>query len=110
MLDAALGPAARRPHRGGARVDAGAAAPVLGLVELPVDDALDHHEDDAEEHREDRDADVGLQVPLLEAEVLAEEGVGLREEARGAPRWGRRGVHGRAEQPKVPQEIGRAHV
>ena len=38
----------------------------------------------------------------LEAEVLAEEGVGLREEARGAPRWGRRGVHGRAEQPKVP--------
>lgn len=31
----------------------------------------------------------------LEAEVLAEEGVGLREEARGAPRGGR-GVHPRA--------------
>lgn len=95
MLDAALRPAARVPDRGRARVDAYAAAAVLGLVELAVDDALEHDENDAEEHREERDADVGLQVPLLEAEVLAEEGVGLSEEARGAPRGGRR-VHRRA--------------
>jgi len=138
VLGAALGPAARAPGGGGARVDAGAAAAVLGLVELPVDDALDQDEDHAEEHREERDADVGLEVPLLrshppaaartrrstsdapssdrraqwqamreteeeragradlEAEVLAEEGVGLRDEARGAPGGGRRGVHRRA--------------
>lgn len=65
MLDAALRPAARVPDRGRARVDAYAAAAVLGLVELAVDDALEHDENDAEEHREERDADVGLQVPLL---------------------------------------------
>ena len=65
VLGAALGPAARAPGGGGARVDAGAAAAVLGLVELPVDDALDQDEDHAEEHREERDADVGLEVPLL---------------------------------------------
>lgn len=99
VLGAALGLAAHVAGRGGARVDAGAAAAVLGLVELPVDDALDQDEDHAEEHREERDADVGLEVPLLEAEVLAEEGVGLRDEARGAPGGGRRGVHRRAEQP-----------
>ena len=65
VLGAALGPAAHVAGRGGARVDAGAAAAVLGLVELPVDDALDQDEDHAEEHREERDADVGLEVPLL---------------------------------------------
>jgi len=65
VLDAALRPAARVPDRVRARVDAGATAAVLGLVELVVDDALEHDEDDAEEHREERDPDVGLEVPLL---------------------------------------------
>jgi len=89
VLDAALGAAACPAGPG---VDAGAAAAVLGLVELPVDDALQSDEDDAEEQREEDDAHVRLQVPLLEAEVLPEEGVGLRGEARG-PSRGRRGVH-----------------
>lgn len=73
MLDAALRPAARVPDRGRARVDAGAAAAVLGLVELAVDDALEHDEDDAEEHREERDADVGLEVPLLPHRTHSQE-------------------------------------
>jgi len=89
VLDAALGAAA---GPAGSGVDAGAPAAVLGLVELPVDDALQHDEDDAEERREEDDAHVRLEVPPLEAEVLAEEGVSLRGEARGAPE-GRRRVH-----------------
>lgn len=89
VLDAALGPPAAPV---GGRVDARAAAAVLGLVDLAVDGALQQHEQDAEEDREEGDAHVRLQVPLLEAEVLAEEGVGLRREAGGAPRAGR-GVH-----------------
>jgi hypothetical protein len=63
VLDAALGAAA---GPGGSGVDAGAAAAVLGLVELPVDDALQRDEDDAEEQREEDDAHVRLQVPLLQ--------------------------------------------
>jgi hypothetical protein len=141
VLDAALGAAA---GPAGSGVDAGAPAAVLGLVELPVDDALQHDEDDAEERREEDDAHVRLEVPPLrvpcrnstkisvpfywlrrargteecgkkqskrtgdweenrgtgprnqsadlEAEVLAEEGVSLRGEARGAPE-GRCRVH-----------------
>lgn len=89
VLDAALGPPAAPV---GGRVDARAAAAVLGLVDLAVDGALQQDEQEAEEDREEGDAQVGLQVPLLEAEVLAEEGVGLRREAGGAPRAGR-GVH-----------------
>ena len=73
MLDAALRPAARVTNRGRARVDAVAAAAVLGLVALTVDGALEHHEDDAEEHREERDAYVGLQVPLLNTSHSQEE-------------------------------------
>lgn len=89
VLDAALrlpaGPV-------GGLVDAGAAAAVLGLVDLAVDEALQRDEQHAEEDGEEGDAHVRLQVPLLEAEVLAEEGVGLRREAGGAPGAGRR-VH-----------------
>jgi hypothetical protein len=43
-----------------------ATAFVLGLIELIVDDVLEHDEQDADEDREERDADVCLQVPSLQ--------------------------------------------
>lgn len=63
MLDAAL-----RPPAGpvGGLVDAGAAAAVLGLVDLAVDEALQRDEQHAEEDGEEGDAHVGLQVPPLQ--------------------------------------------
>lgn len=81
-MDAALPLLAGSVHVG---VDTGTTAVVLGLVELIVDDVLEHEKQNADEDREDGDANVCLQVPFLEAEVLAEERVGLRQETRGAP-------------------------
>jgi hypothetical protein len=43
-----------------------ATAFVLGLIELAIDDVLEHDQQDADEDREECDADVCLEVPSLQ--------------------------------------------
>lgn len=54
---------------------------VLILVQLVVDHLLNEDDQDADKDGERDDPDVGLQVPLLEGEILAKESIGLGEEA-----------------------------
>lgn len=72
-------------------LDTGTTTSVLGLVEFVVDDVLEHDKQNADEDWEDDDANVCLPVPFLEADVLAEQGVGLRQETRWAPH----SIHGK---------------
>lgn len=58
------------------------------LVQLVVNHLLDDNDDGTEKEGESDDPEVGLQIPLLEGEILAEEGVGLGEEAGGTSRRG----------------------
>lgn len=63
VLDATLFPCAPSIPTG---LEADATAFVLGLVELAVDDVLEHDEKHAYEDREEGDADVCLEVPFLQ--------------------------------------------
>ena len=63
VLDATLFPCTSSIHAG---LEADAAAFVLGLVELVVDDVLEHYEQDADEDWEEGDANVCLEVPFLQ--------------------------------------------
>lgn len=62
-MDATLFPHTSSIHAG---LEAAAAAFVFGLVELTVDNVLEHDEQDTDEDREEGDANVCLEVPFLQ--------------------------------------------
>lgn len=104
-MDATLPPLAGSIYVG---LDTGAATSVLGLVELTVDDVLEHDKQNADDDWEEGDANVCLPVPFLEADVLAEQGVGLRQETRWAPQriHAKMGKMVRSEAEKVERRGG----